>query len=485
MPILAAIDIGANSVRLSIASYRGRRGEVLHQDREVTRLGDAVFRTGLLAPGAMAATVEVLRRFRRATLRYHADAVRVVATSALRNARNRSLLLDWTRAATGWEIEVIDGLEEGRLIHRGIITQSELHAARVLLIDLGGGSCEFTLSVQRRIRQIYSLPLGAVRLTAEFLEHDPPKKKELQRLSTCIGAELDRIAPKILATGVHQAIATSGTAAALARLNHSPEVAQPAVTRILRQLSRISASQRAKLTGVGPRRAEIIVAGAAVYAELLTRLGLPGFRYSPLGLRDGVLAQMAAEPRFRRAPDREAERARSLAALAEQYGVERAYARHVRALALELFRSLRRLHQLPAEYAGWIAAAAQLAGVGNFINLSAARHHTEYILAHSEIAGFTLAERRGIAALAHAQAGALPPPEQPSLRRAAVLLRLALALDQGRRGAVRALRVRLLPAQVSMHLQGPGKLDLELWAAERERAGFREVFGRDLILRAG
>src|SRR5579872_5103957 len=128
MPVFAAVDIGANSVRLSIARFsaRGKRREVLYQDRAVTRLGEAVFRTGRLAPEAMAETVRVLRRFRRAVGRQHVDAVRVVATSPLRDAGNAQALVDWVRSATGWTIEVISGLEEGRLIHLGVMSQSRL-----------------------------------------------------------------------------------------------------------------------------------------------------------------------------------------------------------------------------------------------------------------------------------------------------------------------------------------------------------------------
>src|SRR5579884_1806618 len=117
MPTFAAVDIGANSVRLKIAKLVGKRLQVVHEDREVTRLGATVFRTALLSPQAMAHTVKVLQRFHRATQSYGAEFVRVVGTSPLRDARNASAFIDWIRSATGWRIEVISGLEEGRLIH--------------------------------------------------------------------------------------------------------------------------------------------------------------------------------------------------------------------------------------------------------------------------------------------------------------------------------------------------------------------------------
>src|SRR5512146_2490305 len=216
MATFAAVDIGANSVRLKIARLRNNRLVELADDREVVRLGESVFRSGLLDPKAMAQTVKVLQRFHREAQKHGATVVRVVATSSLRDARNSSAFIEWVESATGWRIEVISGLEEGRLIHFGVMTNAQVHADRVLLMDLGGGSCEITISVDRQIRDIVSLPLGAVRLTREFLRHDPPKKKEMARLHRFLAEEVGRIAARITATHVHRMIATSGTAAALA-----------------------------------------------------------------------------------------------------------------------------------------------------------------------------------------------------------------------------------------------------------------------------
>src|SRR5207342_2769585 len=106
----------------------GRRLREIHEDRQVTRLGEGVFGSGFLTPNAMADTVKVLRRFHRAVQHEGADFVRVVATSALRDARNSRAFLEWVRSATGWNVEIISGLEEARLIHLGIISSGHLGA---------------------------------------------------------------------------------------------------------------------------------------------------------------------------------------------------------------------------------------------------------------------------------------------------------------------------------------------------------------------
>src|SRR5207302_6150261 len=232
MPTFAAIDIGSNSVRLKIARLQGLRLHPIHEDREVTRLGEWVFKTGFLSPEAMAETVKVLRRFHRAAQRLAADTVRVVATSALRDARNSRAFLEWVRSATGWKVEIISGLEEARLIHLGLVSSLRVKASPVLMIDLGGGSCELTISNKGHIRETVSLPLGAVRLTDEFLRHGPPRKSELKQLRGFITREVGRVVDRIVAARAKAVIATSGTAAALApvasHLQKGPKKRHPA-----------------------------------------------------------------------------------------------------------------------------------------------------------------------------------------------------------------------------------------------------------------
>src|SRR5215467_5439097 len=288
MPVFAAVDIGSNSVRLSIAELRRGRLVPLHQDREVTRLGEGVFRDGSLSPKAMAASLKVLRRFHRAVQSFAVERIRVVATSALRDSNNARIFAEWVRSATGWNLDVISGLEEGRLIHLGVVESMRFRPAKLLLMDLGGGSCELTLSVAGHIKEIVTLPLGAVRLTQEFVRRDPPSKQEMKRLHEFIAEEVKHI-PRHLARGQTKvAIATSGTAAALAGAAQSlqlsrSEVTQAAVTRLVRRLSKLTNRQRASIKGINQKRAEIVVAGAAVYTHILGACGLRAFRYSPLG----------------------------------------------------------------------------------------------------------------------------------------------------------------------------------------------------------
>jgi exopolyphosphatase/guanosine-5'-triphosphate,3'-diphosphate pyrophosphatase len=124
--------------------------------------------------------------------------VRVVATSALRDARNSQAFLEWVRSATGWRVEIVSGVEEARLIHLGLLVSSpRVDRAPTLMMDLGGGSCELTVTKGGHIRDAISLPLGAVRLSNEFLRHDPVRKGELKRLRGFVAREVNRIADRI------------------------------------------------------------------------------------------------------------------------------------------------------------------------------------------------------------------------------------------------------------------------------------------------
>jgi exopolyphosphatase/guanosine-5'-triphosphate,3'-diphosphate pyrophosphatase len=303
---------------------------------------------------------------------------------------------------------------------------------------------------------------------------------------------------------VKNVIATSGTAAALAAVashqrrgagRQRPVVTRAEMTRIAKRLARLPVAERRKIEGIGLRRAEIIVAGATVYHELLDRLHLKSFRYSPLGLRDGILAQMAADYDHSTRSGRqiESERWESILKAVDHYRVDRKHALDVRDSAILLFSGLRSLHRLPPEYGEWLAAAAMLYEVGDYLNRNGHHRHTHYIISNSEILGYTPQQRRLIAAIARYLGKSRPtmedgpmkgvePGDRDNVQKAILLLRLARALNLGRSRAVEKVRIGVRSADVKLTLVPRRRMgvDLELWAIEKERDYFREVFGREL-----
>ena len=501
MQTYAAIDIGSNSCRLKIARVQQHQLKLLHEDREVTRLGASVFESGVVSPDAMASTLLALKRFYRAVKLHSADRVRAVATSALRDARNAQAFLAWVKSETGWEVEIISGLEEARLIHRGVMGETGTQG-RCLLVDVGGGSCEITLSERKRIRETISLPLGAVRLTKEFLPGDLPSEGELARMKQFIARELRRAERRFGPMRVSLVIATSGTAAALAqalrksRPTRGEALAETRnVRRLARKLTGMNSAQRSSIPGIGPKRTEIIIAGAHVYAELLERFALPGFVYSDLGLRDGILAQMLAEQDAKTTAHQQFERERweGVLATCKRYGVDPKQADAVRQHALQLFRDLQAVHELPQEYGAWLEAAAMMRDVGKFMNYQGHHRHAQYIIANSELFGFTPLQRAIMSAIARYLGKSRPDPADRSMRsippeefihvhRAVVLLRLALALNQDRASDVLRVTLHVYPKRVLLELS-PGRTgaELELWSLRKEADYFREVFRRELF----
>ena len=516
MPRFAAIDIGSNSVRLKIAEVQQHHLKTLHEDREVVRLGESVFAAGVISPDAMANTIRALKRFQKAVQLHVVDKVRVVATSAMRDARNGAAFTAWVKSATGWQVEVISGLEEGRLIHLGMVTHEPGARGRCLLIDLGGGSCEVTWSDAGRIKEMVSLPLGAVRLQQEFLRMDPPAKEDVARLKQYIDRELRRAERKLGMPRVSLVIATSGTAAALAEASEAlnggrpirkasakrsdkgkPKLTSAEDTRWLADgLVKMNNAERAGVPGIGPKRSEIIIGGALVYASLLERMGLKGFRYSPLGLRDGILEQMLAEVDLRASVHKkiEGERWAGVLAVCRRYGVDQRKAEPVRQHVVELFDGLARVHELPVEYKLWMQAAAMMQDVGKYMNHQGHHRHTQYIVANSEIFGFSPEQRAIVSAIARYLGKsrpdamdrvmrAIPLEEHGHVLASVVLLRLALALNQDRASAVVRMRTHVYPKRVVIELvPGRGGAELEAWSLKKEAAYFREVLRRDLVV---
>jgi exopolyphosphatase/guanosine-5'-triphosphate,3'-diphosphate pyrophosphatase len=269
-----------------------------------------------------------------------------------------------------------------------------------------------------------------------------------------------------------------------------------AVRKLADKLPRLTNVQRAAVPGIGPRRSEIIIGGAQVYAELLERLGLKGFRYSDLGLRDGILAQMLAQTDMRTSAHHrlEEERWDAVMEVCKRYSVDQKKAEPVCGHVVQLFDALKKIHELPEEYRLWLEAAAMMQEVGKFMNHQGHHRHSQYIIANSEIYGFSPEQRAIVSAIARYLGKSRPDPldrvmravplqEHEKVKRAVVLLRLAMGLNQDRASDVVRVRTRLFPKRVLLELKaGRTGAELEMWSLRKEAAYFREVFRRELMV---
>jgi exopolyphosphatase/guanosine-5'-triphosphate,3'-diphosphate pyrophosphatase len=280
-------------------------------------------------------------------------------------------------------------------------------------------------------------------------------------------------------------------------VRHRPHEATTADVRALAdKLLKMNNVERAGVPGIGPRRSEIIIGGAQVYASLLERLGLKGFRYSPLGLRDGILAQMLAEADLRTSVHQkiESERWTGVLEVCRRYGVQLKDVEPVREHVVQLFDSLAKVHELPEEYKMWLESAAMMHDVGKFMNHQGHYRHTQYIIANSEIFGFSPEQRAIVSAIARylgktrpdasdRPMRTIPVEEHDHVRRAVVLLRLAVALNQDRASATVRMRVHVYPKRVVLELvPRRGGAELEAWSLRKEADYFFEIFRRELFV---
>jgi exopolyphosphatase/guanosine-5'-triphosphate,3'-diphosphate pyrophosphatase len=249
------------------------------------------------------------------------------------------------------------------------------------------------------------------------------------------------------------------------------------------------------MTGIGPKRAEIVVAGVAVLNEVMRSLELPRLYYSMAGVRDGIIADLAHR-RVGSEPDHlDSDQRRVVRALGRRFGISPHHARKVAQLAAMLFEALHPLHRLAPAHGRVLEAAAYLYNIGHYVNESRHHKHSLYLVLNSDLPGFTDRERLGIANLSRYHRKSMPQPSHPEfqaldleMRNAVVLLapllRIAVALDQTREQRIERVEAALQDRAVELRLVSDRDTDIEQWHTLRTADVFREVYGKQLTIRA-
>ncbi len=504
MPRYAAVDIGSNSVRMMAAEVNQGETRILAQDRQVTRLGASVFRSGRIAKDALDFLCANLARMAATYSRLDIVGLRAVATSAVRDASNQREFLQRAGMALGANVEVISGPEEARLIHLGVESRWPRPKERTLIIDVGGGSAESIVSQGGQLVDAVSRPLGAVRLTEVFLQSDPPRAEELHRLESYIDEKLISFHKQHGAERFDRAVATSATAAAVvSAVNQVPRSRRDEADRMRASLSQVrelygtltrsGLAARRKMTGIGPKRAEIVVAGAAVFLRILELFSHRSLYYCAAGVRDGIIADLAARGVGRELSQLSREQRSLVEGMAKRYGVPLKHARHVACLAHRLFEILQPVHQLAPAAGKLLEASAYLHDIGHFVSGTGHHKHSAYLVANSDMPGFTDTERFVIAGLCrfhrksmpqprHTQFQALDPESKRAVLRLAPLLRIADALDRGHEQRVRNLTSAIKDGNVSVMIETAADADLDLWAANEAADAFLDTYAIPISL---
>jgi exopolyphosphatase/guanosine-5'-triphosphate,3'-diphosphate pyrophosphatase len=505
MPRYAAIDIGSNSVRMQAAEVvPGSPPRILANERQVTRLGESVFRSGRIGQDTIDFTCQVLAGMAEIYRKLDVVGVRAVATSAVRDASNQIQFLELASQAIRSPVEIISGQEEARLIHLGVQTRWPHPTQRLLLVDVGGGSAEFMLSEKGRMLEAFSKPLGALRLTETFLKHDPPQGIELRQMQEYIDERLAAPLRRIGPGSFDRVIATSATAAAVVcAVNRVPRSDRETADRLrasarqirkfYKEIGQLDLGRRRKISGIGPRRAEIIIPGAALLSRVLETFQAASLLYSLAGVRDGIIADLAARGVGRELSHLSREQRRVVEQAAQHYGVSLQHARKVAELSHVLFESLQTLHELPPHYGKLLEAAAYLHDIGHYVSDMRHHKHSYYLVENSDMPGFTDPERQLIAHLCRYHRKSLPTPlhdnyqalnaeEKRAILLLAPLLRIADSLDRSHDQRIERMDCQIRDGRVVLTLRSPMNVDLDQWAGERAAEVFRRIYNCEVTM---
>lgn len=313
----AIIDVGTNSVKLLVADVAGREVHPVCEESKQTRLGQGFYETHRLQAEPIANTARAVANFAARARELNAVSIRVIATSAARDALNAQDLVSAIETASGVQVEIISGEQEAEWVFRGVTTDPQLAGLPLLLLDVGGGSTEFILGQGGQMHFRQSFPIGTVRLLEKIPHSDPPRAEELSECGDWLRTFLQtEVQPKIAGainretkvypanTGV-QLVGTGGTTSILARMEHKLEdfnrdrieATRLSLERVhwhVLRLWSLPLAERRQIIGLPPKRADVILTGAAIYESVMVQLGFVELRVSTRGLRFAAVMGEAA-----------------------------------------------------------------------------------------------------------------------------------------------------------------------------------------------
>jgi exopolyphosphatase/guanosine-5'-triphosphate,3'-diphosphate pyrophosphatase len=498
---IAAIDIGSNSIRQIVADVSANGAiRVIDEMKAAPRLQSGLLETGALGEEPMRLAIEALGRMATLAKQLGCKRVEAVATSAVRGASNGTAFLRQVREQTGLRVRLLDGEEEARLAFRSALAHFDLGRGRAVVMDIGGGSLEFALAAEGIVERFVSLPFGAVRLTEEFLR-DRPGAKGVKKLRKAVREELRQTLPVRDWRGA-EVIGSGGTFTNLAGMFlarqglhvahsvHGTRMPWPEIEHILEMLQELTPTERLAVPGLNAGRADIIVAGLAVAAEVCERIEPRDFVASAYGIREGLLLDVARITPVVSDPGEARER--SVREFAERCHYEEPHARQVQRLALQLFDAIgARLGCSPADRVV-LSDAALLHDVGYHINYQKHHKHSFHLIQHADFLGMTPDEQTVVAHVAryhrgsppdrdkHEAFGRLDRATRERIERLSAILRVADGFDRGHAAAVDKLRVRWMrrAMRITAHANPrAATMRLELWGANRKKELLEEMAG--------
>jgi exopolyphosphatase/guanosine-5'-triphosphate,3'-diphosphate pyrophosphatase len=303
---LASIDVGTNSTRLLISSFNNGTFAPLIREMEITRLGKGIKDNGDILKENADATIRTLKKYKHLIDKFKVEKYKAIGTSVLRRASNSRFFIDKTFQETGLKINVISGIEEASLSFNGavksLISVKRIKVPKkVLVADIGGGSSEFIFGdTDFNILRLKSIDIGCVRVTEDFLHTDPPLQSEIELLNNFIKKRLANKLQDFNKDDDFIILGLAGTFSSLAsisiklkkykmeKLNYLP-LELKKINIIFNNLCKLNLNERKKVTGLDPKRADIIIGGIAIAKEIINYFKKEKIIVSENDILDGII----------------------------------------------------------------------------------------------------------------------------------------------------------------------------------------------------
>ena len=441
---LAAVDLGSNSFRLEIGRAEGAHIYILDSLRSNVRLAAGLDSEKRLTQEAFERGIEALRQFGQRLKGFDRARVRAVATNTLRVARNAAAFLQAAEEALGFPIEVIAGREEARLIFSGVAHSAPPPHARQLVIDIGGGSTEFSIGTGFEPELMESLYMGSINHTLTHFPGGFIDEFTLKQAELAARREIQVIAADIKSMAWQSAVASSGTARSIARVLRDNRVGNGEIDlegmRWMRKAILCGGRiENLSITGLKPDRALNLPGGFAILAAAFSELGISSLKIADNSLRLGVLYDLLG--RISAPAGAIDKREETVAQFEVRYRIDKLQASRVAALAMRFANDLPEgLGKTAAELGQSMAWAARLHEAGLTIAHNGYHKHSAYIVENADMPGFSRSEQKRLAFLILGHAGKLPKltrmePAPAADWLAVLCLRLAALFNRGRQAS--------------------------------------------------
>jgi len=503
---IAAIDAGSNAVRLSVArAYSALDVEPLVNERYPLRFGEGVFVRHRFTEGLLKKGVKAFTHLKEIMDEYGVTKYRAVATSASREARNASTLVHRIKQATGLRLEIISSKEESRLGREAAIAALGPESPPNCVVDLGGGSLEINVLRDHAILQSAQLPIGTVRLMTTLGIPGVIRPAQAEQVRRYLRALLDSRLPGRPNLGDQLCVALGGNAETLANVAPGPRregLPSLEISLLRERLADIlqrDVRERMKTYGVRRDRADVMGIAAIIFSVLARYLNIRQFVIPTVGIREGLLQEIAREAFSRKEPHRYNAEARQLLvgtrSFARRLDYDQRHAEHVRELCLMLFDHLQPLHHLPPQARVQLEAGALLHDIGHRISHRGHHKHGEYLALNGDIPGLDGRDRTIVAAIVryhnrkstpntdHAAYSSLNNTDQRIVRRIAAILRIAEGLDHSHRQRIQELKTSFQRGAVTVQLHTRGDAAEDIRDAERSSDLFEKEFHTHLYFR--